>query len=102
MKPKTSAERHDYELACLEEVRRQISESQLLQRDGTVIHRADLEEAYPTTRLVVDAEGRGRRKSLVWQLWHEGNGDFNAPSAEGELPPPSIVARDVMVQLYEF
>jgi hypothetical protein len=97
----SSGEREGYERDCAREFERQLKDAPALVRDGTVVHIIRLTGTYPDTRLILDITSRGGRGLHEWQLWPGGNGDFGAPSASGELPPPSIVARDVMVYLLE-
>jgi hypothetical protein len=106
VKPETPEQRRAHEKACLEEVKRQAYNSPTLTRDRTIIHDVRLEGTFPNTRLLVDVQQsppRGTRRDVFgWKLWDEGNGDFGDPAPDGLPTPPSLVARDVMVFLYEF
>jgi hypothetical protein len=102
VKPETPEERGEHERACLDEVRRQAYESSTLARDGTTIHAVRLAGSYPGTRIEVDVQRLSRRDVLEWKLWDEGDGDFGEPAPGGMPAPPAIVAREIMIVLYEF
>jgi hypothetical protein len=37
-----------------------------------------------------------------WKLWDEANGDFGDPPPDGEPAGPAMVAREIMIFLWEF
>jgi hypothetical protein len=102
VKAETPEEREAVEVACFEEVKRQVSGDPILKRDMTIVHDIRLEGSYPDTCIAADVQRFARRATLSWKLWPEGNGDFGGPPLGGGHVGPAMVARDIIVDLYEF